>query len=50
MNRKVQVSLYMTPKQAEALKRLSEKTDVPQSVYLRRAIDLVLKRENGHGG
>jgi predicted DNA-binding protein len=36
--------LYLDIEQVEKLKELSTKTRVPQSVYIRDAIDLVLNR------
>lgn len=44
MRRKVSCCLYVEPGQKEALQALSEKTHVPQSVYLREAIEAVLKK------
>jgi predicted DNA-binding protein len=34
----------MKEEQLEALKRLSEKTKVPQSVYVREALDMLLEK------
>lgn len=42
--KKSQVSVYVEPKQAAALRKLSERTRVPQQVYLREGLDLVLQR------
>jgi predicted DNA-binding protein len=36
--------MYIKGEQVEALKRLSEKTKVPQSVYVREALDLLLEK------
>ena len=44
MSAKVLRSLYLDIEQVEKLKKLSTKTRVPQSVYIRDAIDLVLNR------
>lgn len=42
--KKAFLSLYLEPEQAEQLKALSERTRVPQQVYLREGVDLVLKK------
>jgi DNA replicative helicase MCM subunit Mcm2 (Cdc46/Mcm family) len=42
--RKVARTIYINDEQLEALKRLSEKTKVPQSVYVREALDMVLEK------
>src|SRR5690348_678683 len=41
--KKAQLSLYLEPKDYEALKALSARTGVPQQVYIRRGIDYILK-------
>jgi hypothetical protein len=41
--RKTQVALYLDEDQMVALKALSAKTRVPQQVYLREGLDLILK-------
>jgi len=41
---KVTTSVYLEPAQASALKALSERTRVPQQVYLREAVDLLLAK------
>lgn len=41
---KVSASIYLEPHQAAALLRLHERTRVPQSVYLREAVDLLLAK------
>ena len=41
---KVARTVYMKGEQLEALKRLSEKTKVPQSVYVREALDMLLEK------
>jgi predicted DNA-binding protein len=41
---KVARTIYMKEEQLEALKRLSEKTKVPQSVYVREALDMLLEK------
>jgi hypothetical protein len=41
---KVARTIYMKGEQLEALKRLSEKTKVPQSVYVREALDMLLEK------
>ena len=42
--KKVARTIYIKDEQVEALKRLSEKTKVPQSVYVREALDMVLEK------
>jgi predicted DNA-binding protein len=37
--KRVLTSLYLDPAAAEALRRLSDETRIPQAVYLREAID-----------
>lgn len=37
-------TIYIKGEQMEALKRLSEKTKVPQSVYVREALDMLLEK------
>ena len=44
MYKKVLRSLYLDVEQVERLKKLSVKTKVPQAVYIREAIDLVLNK------
>jgi len=41
---KVARTIYIEGGQVEALKRLSEKTKVPQSVYVREALDMLLEK------
>ncbi|MDI7259032.1 MAG: ribbon-helix-helix domain-containing protein [Thermodesulfobacteriota bacterium] len=41
---KVARTIYINNDQVEALKRLSEKTKVPQAVYVREALDMVLEK------
>ena len=41
---KVARTIYINGEQVEALKRLSEKTKVPQSVYVREALDMLLEK------
>lgn len=41
---KVARTMYIKGEQVEALKRLSEKTKVPQSVYVREALDMLLEK------
>jgi len=41
---KVARTIYMKEEQLDALKRLSEKTKVPQSVYVREALDMLLEK------
>jgi predicted DNA-binding protein len=41
---KIARTIYINGEQVEALKRLSEKTKVPQSVYVREALDMLLEK------
>ena len=42
--KKVARTIYIKDEQLEALKRLSEETKVPQSVYVREALDMLLEK------
>jgi len=42
--KKISTTVYITEKQNECLKRLSEKTNVPVAVFIRQGIDLVLEK------
>ena len=42
--KKSQVSVYVEPEQAAALRELSRRTRVPQQVYMREGVDMVLHR------
>ena len=42
--KKVARTIYIEDEQMEALKRLSEKTKVPQPVYVREALDMLLEK------
>lgn len=44
MGKKALRSVYLDLKQVERLKQLSEKTRVPQAVYIREGLDLVMSR------
>lgn len=44
-HRKVSASFSFDPLKLKLLMKLSAKTGVPQTVYMRDALDLVLKRE-----
>ena len=44
MSEKVLRSIYLDIEQVERLKKLSAQTKVPQAVYVREGIDLVLNR------
>lgn len=44
MQKKIARTIYIKDEQVEALKRLSEKTKVPQSVYVREALDMLLEK------
>lgn len=41
---KVARTIYINSDQVEALKRLSERTKVPQAVYVREALDMLLDK------
>lgn len=41
---KIARTIYINSDQVEALKKLSEKTKVPQAVYVREALDMVLEK------
>lgn len=41
--RKIPTTVYLDPPQALALRELSLRTHVPQQVYLRQGLDLVLR-------
>jgi len=41
---KVARTIYIKGEQLEALKKLSERTKVPQSVYVREALDMLLEK------
>jgi hypothetical protein len=43
--KKVSVTVYLTPRQAEKLKQLKRVTRVPEAERIREAIDMVLARE-----
>jgi predicted DNA-binding protein len=42
--KKVARTIYIKDEQLDALKKLSEKTKVPQSVYVREALDMLLEK------
>jgi predicted DNA-binding protein len=42
--KKIGVTVYFTPEQAESLASLSERTRIPQSVYVREGVDYVLEK------
>ena len=44
IGRRVATTIYLDPPVAEALKRLSEQTLIPQAAYLRKAVDDLLKK------
>lgn len=48
MTKNFTTTAYITQKQAKLLKALSKKTRVPMAVYIRDAIDLVLKKHDTH--
>ncbi len=41
---KIARTIYINSDQVEALKRLSERTKVPQAVYVREALDMLLDK------
>lgn len=41
---KVARTIYINSDQVEALKKLSDKTKVPQAVYVREALDMLLNK------
>ena len=41
---RVSVTFSLSSKQVELLDRLAQRTNVPKSVYVRKAVDAVLKR------
>lgn len=46
--KRVLTSIYLDPPVAEALRKLSEETRIPQAVYLREALDdLLVKYKAG---
>jgi hypothetical protein len=42
MSRRISTTVYITPEQDAALKRISSRTRVPVAEYIRQGIDLVL--------
>lgn len=48
--KKTALPCYAEPEQAEALRALSVRTRVPQQVYLREGIDLVLAKYGQESG
>jgi predicted DNA-binding protein len=42
--KKISTTVYITPEQDEALKKLNARTKVPVAEYIREGIDLVLKK------
>lgn len=45
--KKLSTTVYLDPAQVEQLAALSQRTRVPQSVYIREAIDALLERYRG---
>jgi len=41
---KIARTIYIKGEQVEALKRLSDRTKVPQSVYVREALDMLIEK------
>ena len=50
VSKKTLRSIYFTVDQMEKLKKLSERTRVPQAVYIRDGLDLVLKMHSKKTG
>lgn len=46
--KKVSTTLYLTPEQYDALKKISERTRVPVAVYVREGLDLVIEQYSKH--
>ena len=46
MSKKIMRAIYLDVEQIERLKKLSAKTRVPQSVYIREGIDLILNKHS----
>jgi predicted DNA-binding protein len=44
---RVSVTFSLSARQVELLDRLAQRTNVPKSVYVRKAVDAVLKRYRG---
>lgn len=44
IGKRIMTPIYLDPPQREALKQLSERTRIPMSVYMREAIDDLLKK------
>lgn len=42
-----QQTIYVSPEQAKALKKLSHTTKIPETVIIREGVDLVLKKYKG---
>ncbi len=49
MSRKVAFSSYLTHEQYEKLKAISNKTGVPMSVMIRKAVDKIISEDSEHG-
>lgn len=47
MGNKVLRSIYLDIAQVERIKKLSERTKVPQAVYVREGLDLLLSKYEG---
>jgi predicted DNA-binding protein len=41
---RTQTTVYLDPEHVEALKKLSDSTGIPQAMYIREAIDDLLKK------
>lgn len=44
---RVSVTFSLSPKQVELLDRLAQRTNVPKSVYVRKGVDVILRRYRG---
>ena len=42
--KKISTTIYITPEQNDALRRLHERTKVPIAEYVRQGIDVILER------
>jgi len=49
LGNKVLRSIYLDIAQVEKIKKLSERTKVPQAVYVREGLDLLLRKYEGQG-
>ena len=45
--RRVSVTFSLSARQVELLDRLAERTNVPKSVYVRKGVDVILRKYRG---